>query len=56
MPPAVRAMVPKDAACLLVLVLDEAGRPIRGHVLDANPKELGPSFWKSRSSTGSNPD
>lgn len=41
-PPAVRALVAKDSACLFVLVLDEEGRPIRGHVLDANPKELGP--------------
>lgn len=29
---------------MLLLVLDPSGRPLRGHILDAEPKELGPTF------------
>jgi TonB family protein len=33
--------IPEDAAVLLLLVLDAAGRPLRGHVLFAEPATLG---------------
>ena len=34
--------VPKGAQGLLLLVVDEQGRAIRGHVLQADPESVGP--------------
>jgi TonB family protein len=47
LPPEVVPLLPTDAACLMVLVLDKTGRPIRGHVLDSTPEIIGPLLLKA---------
>lgn len=38
---------PNDVLLLLLLVLDPTGRPVRGHILKAEPLEAGPAFLAS---------
>jgi hypothetical protein len=38
---------PSDVAVMLLLVLDKEGQPLRGHILEAHPKEIGQRILES---------
>ncbi|MBT5903192.1 MAG: hypothetical protein HOH58_13895 [Opitutaceae bacterium] len=38
---------PENSQVLILLYLDKTGTPLRGHILESKPKELGPTILES---------
>jgi TonB family protein len=41
------SLLPADVRAIVLLVLDETGRPVRGHILQAEPERAGPALLAS---------